>query len=178
MTVLMEAEMVVRILAALRDASVWVCVDGGWGVDALLGLQSRPHRDLDLIVNLAEVETACSVLAEVGLSRRPGGSPSNIVLCSRKGLEVDVHAIRFDEHGFGHFPLPGGGSWPFPPAAFRGQGTIAGESVRCLSVDAQVQCHGQGYVPSETDVSDMRRLQDRFGVVLPLSYYLDSDLVE
>ena len=37
-----------------------------------------------------------------------------------------------------------------------------------LAVDAQVQCHGQGYTPSENDLRDMERLQERFGVVLPV----------
>ena len=44
-----------------------------------------------------------------------------------------------------------------------------GKAVRCLSPDAQVQCHGQGYTPDEDDLRDMKRLQDRFGVVLPLA---------
>jgi len=44
-----------------------------------------------------------------------------------------------------------------------------GCDVLCLSPDAQVQCHGQGYAPTETDLRDMALLQERFGVVLPLS---------
>jgi hypothetical protein len=34
--------------------------------------------------------------------------------------------------------------------------------------EAQVQCYGQGYLPTESDLADMQRLQERFGVVLPL----------
>ena len=30
------------------DALVWLM--GGWGVDALLGRQARPHHDLDVLV--------------------------------------------------------------------------------------------------------------------------------
>jgi hypothetical protein len=40
---------------------------------------------------------------------------------------------------------------------------------RCLSPEAQVQCHAQGYTPDEADLQDMKLLQDRFGVVLPLA---------
>jgi hypothetical protein len=32
---------------------VWI--DGGWGVDALLGVQTRPHKDLDVAVEPKQV---------------------------------------------------------------------------------------------------------------------------
>jgi lincosamide nucleotidyltransferase A/C/D/E len=34
----------------LEEAKVTVWVDGGWGVDALLGEQTRPHKDLDIAI--------------------------------------------------------------------------------------------------------------------------------
>ena len=42
---------VVEILSDLRAAGCRVWVAGGWGVDALVGRQTRPHRDLDLAVD-------------------------------------------------------------------------------------------------------------------------------
>jgi hypothetical protein len=39
---------VVDVLERLDRAGVPVWLDGGWGVDALVGRQTRPHRDLDL----------------------------------------------------------------------------------------------------------------------------------
>jgi hypothetical protein len=35
--------------------------------------------------------------------------------------------------------------------------------VRCLSPDAQVQCHAQGYAPDEADLQDLKRLLRRRG---------------
>lgn len=29
---------------------MWVCIGGGWGFDALLREQTRPHRDVDIVV--------------------------------------------------------------------------------------------------------------------------------
>jgi lincosamide nucleotidyltransferase A/C/D/E len=46
----MTAADVVEILGWLRAASADVWLDGGWGVDALVGEQTREHKDLDLIV--------------------------------------------------------------------------------------------------------------------------------
>lgn len=45
---IMSAKSATTTLTALdaRDAEVWV--GGGWGVDALLGEQTRQHSDLDL----------------------------------------------------------------------------------------------------------------------------------
>ena len=38
------------ILGCLRAARVDVWLEGGWGVDALVGGQTRDHKDLDVIV--------------------------------------------------------------------------------------------------------------------------------
>jgi lincosamide nucleotidyltransferase A/C/D/E len=50
MRMTMTAADVVEILGWLGAASVDVWLDGGWGVDALVGEQTREHKDLDLIV--------------------------------------------------------------------------------------------------------------------------------
>ena len=107
-------------------------------------------------------------LRALGFSRKPGGTARNFVLVDERAREVDVHAVDIDPRGYAFFALPDGRVWPFPPAAFAGRGTVAGREVRCLSPDAQVQCHGQGYEPAESDLQDMERLQERFGVVLPI----------
>lgn len=164
----MTAESVLEILARLEAAGIDVWLDGGWAVDALLGEQTRPHADLDLIVRSRDLPDVQRSLAAMGFALKPGGTPTNFVLADPLGREVDVHGITVDERGYGHFHLPDGGTWPFPPSAFLGKGSVSGRQVRCLSAEAQVQCHGQGYVPTEKDLSDMERLQARFGVVLPL----------
>jgi lincosamide nucleotidyltransferase A/C/D/E len=43
----MRAEDVLRVLGVLRGVGVDVWVGDGWGVDALVGRETRPHRDLD-----------------------------------------------------------------------------------------------------------------------------------
>ena len=51
----MDAEAVVGVLRALDEASIQVWLDGGWGVDALLGEQTREHGDLDVILNVEDL---------------------------------------------------------------------------------------------------------------------------
>jgi lincosamide nucleotidyltransferase A/C/D/E len=165
----MTADAVVEFLGLMEASSIEVCLDGGWGIDALLGEQTREHGDLDIIISVEDVPRLAAIARVVGYARQPGGTDTNFVLKTPSGHEVDVHAIAFDGRGFGVFALPDGRTWPFPPAAFRGHGRVRGKEVRCLSPDAQVQCHAQGYPPDETDLQDMKLLQERFGVVLPLA---------
>ena len=163
----MRASAVVEVVRALAEAGVEVWLDGGWGVDALLGEQTREHSDLDLIVDVATADAIRTRLAELGFERGEQEG-DNFVLVHAENGRVDAHGVHFDERGYGEFRFEGG-SWPFPPSAFAGEGTIAGCEVRCLSPEAQVQCHAQGYEPTPKDLADMARLQERFGVVLPLS---------
>jgi lincosamide nucleotidyltransferase A/C/D/E len=165
----MDAESVLEVLDALESASIRVFLDGGWGVDALLGEQTRPHADLDLIASANDGEKVRTALAALGFRHKSGDTDANFVLTDERGREVDVHLVQFDQRGYGSFEFPDGRIWPFPAAAFGGRGRIGNREVPCLSVDAQVQCHGQGYEPSENDLCDMERLQERFGVVLPLA---------
>lgn len=159
---------VLQFLDLMEASSIDVCLDGGWGVDALLGEQTREHGDLDIILRVEHLPRLVDVSRASGYDRRPDGTETNFVLKNESGHVIDVHAIAFDERGFGVFALPDGRKWPFPPSAFQGRGHIQGKAVRCLSPEAQVQCHAQGYTPDEHDLQDMKRLQDRFGVVLPL----------
>jgi lincosamide nucleotidyltransferase A/C/D/E len=51
----MTPEDVIDVLAALDAGGIAYWVDDGWGLDALLGQQTRTHRDLDLGVMLDDV---------------------------------------------------------------------------------------------------------------------------
>jgi len=42
-------------IPALRILGVEIWIDGGWGVDALLGEQSRSHQDLDIAIEEKDV---------------------------------------------------------------------------------------------------------------------------
>src|SRR5262245_25754152 len=165
----MTSDAVVEFLGLMEASSIEVCLDGGWGIDALLGEQTREHGDLDIILRVEDVPRLAAVCQAAGYVRQPGGTDSNFVLKTPSGHEVDVHAIAFDERGFGVFALPDGRKWPFPPAASRGRGRIRAAQWRCRAPDSQVRGHAQGYTPDEVDLRDMKRLQDRFGVVLPLA---------
>jgi len=158
---------IVELLRFLDDADIEVWLDGGWGVDALLGMETRPHKDVDIIARVSDTQRLREVLQENGFVIQPGGTPSNFVLADSSGREIDIHAVTFDENGNGVYRMANGQDWTYPAAGFDGQGTVRDVQVRCLSPEAQVLCHAHGYVPTEKDIEDMERLRARFGVELP-----------
>lgn len=72
----MDADEVVRVLDLLDRSQITVWLDGGWGVDALLGRQTRPHDDLDLVIPRPDCKGAEAVLAELGFTHDPGVEPA------------------------------------------------------------------------------------------------------
>ena len=51
----MTANDVIEFVKLLNHNDINVCVDGGWGVDALLGKQTRLHNDLGIAVEHKDV---------------------------------------------------------------------------------------------------------------------------
>lgn len=163
----MPASSLIELLRLLDEAAIEVWLDGGWGVDALLGRQTRKHKDVDVILRVADVSKAQRVLARRGFTLREGTPPNSFVLADASGLEVDVHAVVFDGQGNGIYRMQNGEDWLYPAEGFTGLGTVEGIAVRCLTPTTQVLCHAHGYVPIEKDFRDMELLQERFGLELP-----------
>lgn len=167
MTPEMTPAALVELLQLFDTVAIEVWLDGGWGVDALLGAQTRPHKDVDIILRVADLPRLREILDSRGFVLQQGGTQANFVLADGSGLEVDVHAIVFDRDGNGVYRMSNGQDWIFPAAGFAGRGSVNGIAVRCLSPETQVLCHAHGYVPTEKDRRDMALLQARFGVEIP-----------
>jgi lincosamide nucleotidyltransferase A/C/D/E len=154
---------VVDLIDAFEGAGVDVWLDGGWGVDALLGEQTREHDDLDLVVGREDVPRLVDALGKRGYEVAKGELPTCIVLLDEVGRQVDVHPVAFDDAGDGIYRMEDGRDWAYPAAGFGGRGEVLGKSVRCLSPEVQVLCHA-GYELGDTDHHDLALLRDRFGL--------------
>ena len=163
----MTASALTELLHLLDASAIAVWLDGGWGVDALLARQTRPHKDVDLILAVSDVPKLQAILGHRGFAIREGTPPHSFVLADGFGLEVDVHAVVFDGDGNGVYRMQNGQEWIYPAEGFRGLGIIGGRDVRCLSPSAQVLCHAYGYEPTEKDRRDMALLHECFEVLLP-----------
>lgn len=160
------------IVRRLEDAGIVTWFDGGWGVDALLGRESRSHADVDLVLDRGDLPRAIVVLREVGFREDTSafpGRPARVVLA--RGFEVvDLHPVVFDEWGNGWQEL-GNSAWGlYPAAGLNGVGQIGGDSVRCLTAELQVR-HHLGYPPSDADRTDLRALAVEYGVAIPPEWY-------
>ncbi len=58
----MTVDDVLWFLDLMDETHIELVVDGGWGVDALLGHQSRTHLDLDIAVRHRDVPRLRQVL--------------------------------------------------------------------------------------------------------------------
>ena len=181
------AEDVVDLYSGLLARGVQLWLDGGWGIDALLGRQTRPHKDFDAFVAFEDVPDLTRLLGGRGFSLKliweenrwtPCPEPPALVGRERPAVEaatafvledgsereLDFHVVRFDEHGRG---TPAWNSdLAFPPEAFAGVGIVGGTRVRCLSAETQMRTH-TGYALKESDMHDLRLLHDRFGIDYP-----------
>jgi FMN phosphatase YigB (HAD superfamily) len=160
---------VVGILGLLEDGGIEVWIDGGWGVDALIGRQTRPHDDIDLVLRKNDIDRLTDVLGAAGFRRvEEGARPFNFVMADGRGREVDLHGVVFDPSGNGLYgPQPEDGSGRvYPAAAFMGTGVINSESVHCMTAEYQMANHAN-YDPGEADVHDVQLLHETFGIALP-----------
>ncbi len=163
----MTSNSLVELLRLFDAAAIPVWLDGGWGVDALLQTQTRLHKDVDLVLQVADVSKVQEILGRRGFAIQQGTPPHSFVLANGAGLEVDIHAINFDDHGNGIYRMENGQDWIYPAEGFGGRGVVEGYNVRCLSPATQVLCHAHGYTPTAKDFQDMEHLRQRFGVEIP-----------
>jgi lincosamide nucleotidyltransferase A/C/D/E len=164
---MMTASDVLEVLGCLEAAGLRVWVDGGWGVDALVGETTREHADLDLVVLAPELAAVRSLLAEAGYRAvLRNWLPTSIALADGQGREVDLHPVTPTGDGGGDQPQLGGGSFHYRPPA---SGAIGGRRVACVDAATQVRCH-LGYPPTAKDRHDLRQLHERLGVELPQPY--------
>lgn len=148
---------VLAVLAELRSARCRVWVGGGWGVDALVGRQTRPHRDLDLAVDAEDEQVAVRVLERRGYRVETGWRPVRVELAAAGRGWVDLHPVAFDVRGHGRQADRDGGSFDYPAQAFV-VGGLDGVAVPCLSREQQVTFHS-GYPPRHVDLHDLQLLE-------------------
>ena len=155
----MREQDVLDVLAKLTDANLAAWVDGGWGVDALLGVTTREHDDLDLVVRLSEIEPVRQVLAQAGFSTVVRDwLPNALALTDETGRSVDLHPVTTSPDGGGDQQTLDGRQFHYPPPV---PGVIAGRPVRCVDAVTQLVCHS-GYEPRDKDRRDVAHLRRRF----------------
>ncbi|MET7425023.1 hypothetical protein [Dactylosporangium sp. NPDC005555] len=153
----MDVAEVHTVLGALRSAGCPCWISGGWGVDALVGRQTRPHRDLDLAVDAGREAEALKALEALGYAVETDWRPVRVEVAKPGGGYVDLHPVVFGEDGDGRQAGLDGGWFDYPGGDLT-TGTIGGRRVPCVSARLQVAFH-QGYQPRDVDLLDLRLLE-------------------
>jgi len=162
---------VAGIVAYLEDAGIRIWLDGGWGADALIGEETRPHSDLDAAVELEKTNSAVAALAPLDFRVEVDDRPTRLVLAASDGRRIDLHPLVFDEEGNGRQigAGPNGGDAVYPAQGLTGKGIVDGRTVACLTPELLLRHHA-GYEPTSKDRHNVRLLCDHFGLPTPRAY--------
>jgi lincosamide nucleotidyltransferase A/C/D/E len=161
----MTAESALELVKLFEQNQIEVTLDGGWGVDALLGDQTRMHSDLDIVIAFDDSVRLKALLESRGYTDvpRPDTRPINYVLGDDQGHLVDIHTYTFDRENHPDQGLD------YPLESLDGKGTILGYPVRSIDVENMVKFHS-GYKLDENDYHDVKALCQHFGIDLPADY--------
>ena len=152
----MPAEEVLAVVDWLEARGAVHVITGGWAVDALVGRATRPHRDLDVIVEAGACDGLARWLRGRGYEVVVDWLPIRVEL--RRGrCGVDLHPMEVD--GRGDSVQAGFGTQVFEHrAADRTRGRIGGRRVVIATAARLMELH-RGYEPRPEDLHDIALLR-------------------
>ena len=152
----MPAEEVLAVVDWLEARGAVHVITGGWAVDALVGRATRPHRDLDVIVEAGACDGLARWLRGRGYEVIVDWLPIRVEL--RRGrCGVDLHPMEVD--GRGDSVQAGFGTQVFEHrAADRTRGRIGGRRVVVATAARLMELH-RGYEPRPEDLHDIALLR-------------------
>ena len=161
----MSGDAVVQLLQLFDQQGIEVVVDGGWGVDALLGEQTRVHGDVDIALEHKDVPKLRACLKHVGTGMFPVMILGTVTLSWATSMVTRLISTptRLILDGTLVFGVE------YPLDSLTGTGSIQGYPVKCISVEWMVKFHS-GYELDENDYHDVSALCERFGIALPAEY--------
>ncbi|SKA11761.1 2''-aminoglycoside nucleotidyltransferase [Pilibacter termitis] len=166
----MTANEVLALYHLFEEQGISVWIDGGWGVDALLGKQTREHADLDIAVHRKDNDRLRQLIENCGYKaeKRMDSSEFMYVMRHAYGQSIDIHVFEYDENGKNTYGIE------YPFGSLTGKGKIAGQEVNCIESSFLFQFK-TGYEPKEKDIHDVRALCEKFSFELPSEYAIKNN---
>ncbi len=128
-------------------------LDGGWGVDALVGRQTRDHRDVDIDFDASRFDEVLDTLEAKGYAIDTDERPVRVELyCDSLGY-LDIHPFVLNDDGTSKQANSEGGWYEFIPEHF-GTAVLEGRTIPCISPLGQKVFHS-GYEPRDVDIHDL-----------------------
>lgn len=167
----MDQEEVLRVLELAEIASIPLVVAGGWAVDALLGWQTRAHKDLDLAINRAYLSRFLGICGRIGYGLVGEGHAEDrsFVLDNGAGHQIEIHVYSRDEKG----RIMSGTR--YPNNALTGNGKIGHLKVSCMDAEWLVDSYSEKDINEKT-LQDIKYVCNLFRLSLPVEFkeYDDS----
>jgi lincosamide nucleotidyltransferase A/C/D/E len=147
------AEVVHEVVERLEALGADPRIVGGWGIDALVGTQSREHRDLDLAIRADALDASLIALTSMGYRVTTDSLPVRIELSAAAIRHVDLHPLHYEQDGSAWQAAPDDARFIYAADGWV-VGRIGGRDVICLSAQQQRTFH-TGYELSDVARHDM-----------------------
>lgn len=158
-----------EILIYAEAHGIPLLVGGGWGVDALMGEQTRPHNDIDLYVEKRYHQRYADLLKAKGFAPvdDPSTSANHIIYQDERERVIDLYLFEYGPES--SYCV---GDITYPPTFFSARGDIFGKNVHCVPPQEMVDILTEVGVNRKT-WHDVRMLCDQFDLALPFDFRPD-----
>lgn len=166
----MGATDVLSVLDLLDQAGISCWLVGGWGVDALVGRQTRRHLDVDVALEGRFLEQALSSLEGAGFvavqqEGFPAWMPTMVILRDKPRRRVELMPVDISGPPPGEDGHPVVSRFRYAPESIT-TGTVNGRPVACLSPRVQLMLR-TNYTPRASDRHDVRVLMEHCRLSAP-----------
>ena len=160
---MVNLEDAVEIISVFENAGIKVFIDGGWGIDALLGYQSRAHNDIDIFIESFNKDNVLKILDanEYKEIITDYTTSDHSVWKDKNGRVIDLHLFSYSPND--NYIFEGE---EYPREVFSGTGKIGNIDVVCIPPEYQVQFH-LGYERDVNDIKDVLKICETFNIEIP-----------
>ena len=159
-TTLADKDSFLLIIDLLNELQIQYWVEGGWGIDLLLGKQTREHRDIDIDFDASVESVLMEKLLEHGYQLMTDERPTRVELYHPEHGYLDLHPFDLSEPGKMKQANPEGG-WFELEAAWFSEAIFESRWIPCVSVEGQRLFHS-GYELRTVDQLDLEQLNARY----------------
>ncbi|MEG0355759.1 MAG: aminoglycoside adenylyltransferase [Lachnospiraceae bacterium] len=145
-----------EVLDLLEHLGIPYWLDGGWGVDVLMGKQTRKHQDVDIDFDAHYTDTLVSELVAHGYAVEMDLRPVRMLLYHPARSHIDIHPFVLLNDGMAK-QADGNGGWYKFEADYFGSAMFEGRSIPCISAKGQRIFH-TGYELRESDKHDIKNI--------------------
>jgi lincosamide nucleotidyltransferase A/C/D/E len=150
-----------QVLDVIESIGCRYWLEGGWGIDALVGQQTRDHQDVDVDFDASREDELIAALEDLGYHERLDERPTRLELEASDGRVVDLHPLQLDPSGDARQQAPDGTWWHFRSEWFT-TGQLENRTVPCYTAEGQRYFHS-GYQLRGVDLHDLATLHRHSG---------------